>query len=93
MTWGFPSVVARITNSCLRVLGWESLGGVDAPRFCLSIRQLLGIWGADVSLARENEAAVNVFVALCGVLRLRRVVEPRGELVKTRVAGPHLHTL
>lgn len=48
---------------------------MDAPPFSLSIRQLLGIWGSDVSLACENEAAVNIFVALQGVLRLRRVVE------------------
>lgn len=67
--------MACITNSCLLVVWWESSGGVDAPPFSLSIRQLLGIWGSDVSLACENEAAVNIFVALQGVLRLRRVVE------------------
>lgn len=85
--------MACIANSCLLAVRWESSGGADAPPFSLSIRQLLGIWGSDVSLARENETAVNIFVALQGVLRLRRVVEPGGELVRTRIAGSHPHTL
>lgn len=69
---------------------------MDAPPFCLSICQLLGIWGGRFDiffLALKNNAAVNVFVAMQGILKLDHVAERPGELVKTQIARPHPQTL
>lgn len=68
---------------------------MDVPPFCLSLRQLLDIWvgGFDIFLALKNNAAVNVFVAMQGMLKLDRVAECPGELVKTRIARPYPQTL